>query len=223
MDFLERYAGLFIKYPETFGFFSYFNNIPEEMWPLFEAANVEIIESLVLKHDKQVALVYLNCFPRYWFLFDRAIRADVDVARMLIVRSGGTLFSNLPGSVRENEDLALFAFELFPMIGYSIHYKIRRKIVTLAVACRVAEQPNDVLSLKMMRFIPAPVRRQYARDKLAERAAFRVFLRTSLPATLNQVVGAFLGLALGRKPPSGCKKIYWPLYLKREAGKRQRA
>ena len=81
--------------------------------------------------------------------------------------------------------------------------------------------PNCALSIKMMQYIPAPVRRQYAREKLAERAAFAVYLRgdaRKLPGHFNETIGQYLGLAVPRRPYPGCKKIYWLLYLRRQAG-----
>ncbi len=231
MSFLQRYAVLFKKYPKIPGHYRYLypfsSELPTELMPLFDQATDEIIFN-DLSMDKTVALVYLASFPRHYWLFGTTVRSDLEVARVVIVESGGTVFSEMPAAVRQNEELALLAFQLFPMNGYAIPFQVRRKIVTLDVARRVAEHPHDADSLKMMRYIPAPVRRQYAREKVVERRSFVVFLRSKgankVPGIFNQIIGEYLGLAVARKPAETYgKKIYWPLYLEREAGlKRKR-
>ena len=228
MDFLQRYAVLFQKYPKIPGYYYIYpfsSLVPETLIPLMDEATDELIYTEVNK-DKSVALVYLACYPRHYWLFDRSIREDLEIARLVIVESGGKNFYEMPDNVRQNEELALLAFELFPMAGYSIPFKVRRKIVTLDVARRVAEKPNDALTLKMMRYIPAPIRRQYAYEKTMERRSFTVYLKSEgankVIGILNQSIASYLGLAVGRRPTNGGKKIYWPLYLEREAGIKRR-
>jgi hypothetical protein len=230
MDFLERYAVLFKKYPKIPGYwytYPFSSDFPDELEPLMDQATDEIIFN-DLSMNKTVALVYLASFPRHYWLFSATVRSDLDVARVVITESGGTVFSEMPVVVRQNEELALLAFQLNPTGGYSIPFQVRRKIITLAVARRAAQIPHDVDSLKIMRYIPAPVRRQYAREKVGERRSFAVFLKSKgankVPGIFNQIIGEYLGLAVGRKPRAYGKKIYWPLYLEREAGlKRKRA
>jgi len=228
MDFLERYAVLFQNYPKIKGaYYIYPCNraLPPELIPLLDQATDELIYTEVNK-DKRVALVYLASFPRHYWLFDMALRNDLEVARVVIRESDGRVFEEMPESVRRNEELALLAFELFPLAGYAIPFKVRRTIVTLDVARRIAERPNDSHSLKMMRYIPAPVRRQYAREKTVERHSFLLYLRSKgskkLPTILNQIVSDYMGLAVARRPMPGWKKIYWPLYLEREAGMKRK-
>lgn len=228
MDFLERYAVLFEDYPKVEGaHYMYPCNrlLPPELIPLLDQATDELIYTEVNK-DKTVALKYLASFPKHYWLFDMSLRTDLDVARVAIRESDGRVFEEMPDSVRRNEELALLAFELFPLGGYAIPFKVRRTVVTLDVARRVAERPNDALTLKMMRYIPAPVRRQYAREKTTERRSFHVYLRCDgamkLPGTLNQIIGEYMSLAVARRPRPGWKKIYWPLYLEREAGMKRK-
>jgi len=217
MEFVRRNQELFKAYPKINGVYVM---LPDNVQTQFDEAVNELIHNPLLWKNKRVAGIFLRWYPMYYFLFNQAVYTSYHVARIIIVHSFGKVFPTMPLKIRENHRLAKLVLEFYPTEARGIPAKVRREIVTLDLVRKVAELPKCAATLKIMRFIPAPVLRQYAREKLAERAMFAVFLQCEgakkIPGNLNEIIGQMLGLAVSRKPDGG-RKIYWPLYLKRVA------
>ena len=193
---------------------------------LFEAATDFIIASPELQLNKRLALRFLRWFPHYYFLFDSGIRADADVARVLITRSRGSVFSTLPLCVRETPELACLAWLLNPMVAHAIPFRLRRSLCADPGMARALchSFPQCRLSAKSIKYIPRAAFRAYSREKLTDRAAFMAYLRAlhrrniNLHVDLNTQVADFLGLALERRPKySWDARLYWIRTLKRGA------
>ena len=186
---------------------------------LYGEAVMDIIYSPRRYYNNQrIAYRFLRSFPRNYYLFDPRVLKDKRTARAVIKESGGYVFSNLPLEVRSDEKLAAFAFQLCPMIGYSIPYLVRRRICTPDLVDVICRFPTDRLTSCVTKYLPKAAFRAYAKRKLKERDAFiQVFMQWGLPAVLNQMVAEYADLAMERERiDDTCgPSIFWIRTLRR--------
>jgi hypothetical protein len=188
---------------------------------MYAAAVTDIIYSPRRYYKNQrIAYRFLHRFPRDYYLFDDRVLKDKRTARAIIKESGGYSFSSLPLEVRSDEKLAAFAFQLCPIIGYSIPYMVRRRICTPDLVDMICRFPTDRLTSCVTKYLPRAAFREYAQRKLKEREAFiQVFMQWGLPAVLNHLVAEYADIAMEREPiDDTCgPAIYWIRTLRRGA------
>ena len=186
---------------------------------MYAAAVTDLIYSPRRYYNNQrIAYRFLRSFPRNYYLFDPRVLKDKRTARVVIKESGGYSFSSLPLEVRSDEKLAAFAFQLQPMIGYSIPYLVRRRICTPDLVDVICRFPTDRLTSCVTKYLPRAAFREYAQRKLKEREDFiQVFMQWGLPAVLNHAVAEYADVAMEREriDDSCGPAIYWIRTLRR--------
>jgi len=161
---------------------------------------------------------FIAKFPEYYFVLPHSMLNRHEIARRIILASHGRVFSNLPLGVRSDPRLAALAWRLNPMMGFAIHFQLRRVLATDSMVRHLMKFPTDRLTSKSIQFIPRLALRNFARNSLDARVAFYLFLHHSpLSGVLNELIASFIPIEVERETNSWGKKIHWIALLKRYA------
>ena len=184
------------------------------------SAYIDELTSLIMHGQgltKRALYLFIAKFPDYYFVLPQSLLTQHEIARRIIQASKGRVFHNLPACIRSDPRLAALAWRLNPMMGFAIHFELRRTLATTSMVRYLMKYPIDRLTAKSLKFIPRPALRQFARNAIEARAAFYLFLhRSPLSGVLNELIASFIPIEVERASSWG-KKIHWIALLKRYA------
>jgi len=167
---------------------------------------------------KRMLYLFLTKFPDYYFVLPHSLLTQHEIARRIIQSSKGRVFSYLPACIRSDPRLAALAWRLNPMMGFAIHFQLRRTLATPSMVRHLLKYPTDRWTSKSLKFIPRPALRKFARNAINARAAFYLFLhRSPLSGVLNELIASYIPIEVERKANPWGKQVHWIALLKRYA------